>query len=190
MSNDSNMPRSLLPLLLVALLSACATSKAPPEKVVPPTAFKVHPGLLGQPVPPELQPVAEDASVTTVAAGNMQMDEQGLRAQRSVYFDFDQAEIKSDYQPALAAHGHYLAAHPEAKIRVEGNADERGGAHYNKVLGMRRALAVKNALLGAGAQEKQLRTVTYGDTKPKLKGKDETSWAENRRADVVYETEK
>ena len=173
-------------------------------KVEPPATFKVHPGLLGQPVPPELQTPADDAGVARVeadgakaaagraeagGAGKMRMDPEGLRTQRSVYFDFDRAEIKPDYLPALQAHGRYLAEHPKARVRIEGNADERGSAYYNKVLGMRRALAVKNALLEAGAREKQLRTITYGDTRPKLKGKDEASWAENRRADVVYERE-
>lgn len=187
--------RSTLALSLVALfLAACAAAPSNEGKVVPPTAFKVHPGLLGQPVPPELQP-AGAGDVATVVAGNaqggtMRMDGEGLRTQRSVYFDFNQHDIKADFQPALAAHGRYLAEHPKARIRVEGNADERGSAHYNKVLGMRRAHSVKNALLANGAKDAQVRTITLGDTRPKLKGKDEASWAENRRADVVYEVEK
>jgi peptidoglycan-associated lipoprotein len=204
--------RSLVCLTAVAFcLGACSSlwpfqekEKEKTYQVVPPASFKVHPGLLGQPVPPELQTPEDDARVARVdagsaeaapgqaaaaGAGKMRMDPEGLRTQRSVYFDFDRAEIKPDYLPALQAHGRYLAEHPKARVRIEGNADERGSAYYNKVLGMRRALAVKNALLEAGARESQLRTVTYGDTRPKLKGKDETSWAENRRADVVYERE-
>lgn len=176
---------STLALTLTAVfLTACAAAPSNEGKVIPPTAFKVHPGLLGQPVPPELQPIQEAKAET------MQMDEQGLRTQRSVYFDFDSADIKADFNPALTAHGRYLANNPAARIRVEGNADERGSSHYNKVLGMRRAHAVKNALLAGGAADKQVKTVTLGDSHPKLKGKDEQSWAENRRADVVYEVEK
>lgn len=177
---------STLALSLTALfLAACAAAPSNSGKVLPPTAFKVHPGLLGQPVPPELQPIADSGSPEA-----LQMDEEGLRTQRSVYFDFDKYEIKPDFDPALAAHGRYLANNPEARIRVEGNADERGSSHYNRVLGMRRAHSVKNALLANGASDKQVKTVTLGDSRPKLKGKDEASWAENRRADVVYEQEK
>lgn len=178
---------STLALSLTALfLAACASAPSNNGKVIPPTAFKVHPGLLGQPVPAELQPMADSSSRTQ----GMQMDEEGLRTQRSVYFDFDKFDIKTDFEPALAAHGRYLAKNPEARIRVEGNADERGSSHYNRVLGMRRAHSVKNALLANGASDKQVKTVTLGDSRPKLKGKDEASWAENRRADVVYEQEK
>lgn len=182
-------PRLALALPLSALLlAACAAPPSNDGRVIPPTSFKVHPGLLGQPVPPELQPTP--ASALASDATGMQMDEEGLRTQRSVYFDFNKYEIKPDFEPALAAHGRYLANNPEARIRVEGNADERGSSHYNRVLGMRRAHSVKNALLANGASDKQVKTVTLGDSRPKLKGKDEASWAENRRADVVYEQEK
>ncbi|MGB4468525.1 MAG: OmpA family protein [Azovibrio sp.] len=213
------MPRpspSTLALSLTALfLAACATPRPSNSvKVIPPATFKVHPGLLGQPVPPELERLAGGTGAGGTGAGGaagtggsagtdgvaeaggsagkagLQMDEEGLRTQRSVYFDFDQYDIKPDFNPALAAHGRYLAKHPQARVRVEGNADERGSSHYNRVLGMRRALAVKNALLANGASDKQVKTITLGDSRPKLKGKDEASWAENRRADVVYEVEK
>lgn len=183
---------STLALSLTALfLAACASAPSNNGKVIPPTAFKVHPGLLGQPVPPELQPMASAAGAGgATGKDGLQMDEEGLRTQRSVYFDFDKFDIKPDFNPALAAHGRYLAQNPQARIRVEGNADERGSSHYNRVLGMRRAHSVKNALLANGASDKQVKTITLGDTRPKLKGKDEASWAENRRADVVYEVEK
>ena len=181
----------LLPLLASALLAACATPPAAP-KVSQTGPLKVHPGLLGLPVPPELQQQDGNRVARVDAQGpeTMKLDEAGLRTQRSVYFDFDKYEIKPDFDPALAAHGRYLANNPEARIRVEGNADERGSSHYNRVLGMRRAHSVKNALLANGASDKQVKTVTLGDSRPKLKGKDEASWAENRRADVVYEQEK
>ena len=50
----------LIPLCLALFLAAC-TRNAPAPKardpILPPEEFKVHPGLLGQPVPPELRPV-------------------------------------------------------------------------------------------------------------------------------------
>ncbi|MDR0673091.1 MAG: hypothetical protein LBF93_05400 [Zoogloeaceae bacterium] len=48
-------------LCYLLLLGACAHRQPVAEKVTPPDVFKVHPGLLGEPVPPELQPVPEDA---------------------------------------------------------------------------------------------------------------------------------
>ena len=45
-------------------------------------------------------------------------------------------------------------------------------------------------LIRHGAPEQQVKVKTLGESRPKLKGHDEESWAENRRADVVYEVEK
>lgn len=119
----------------------------------------------------------------------MKMDETGLRTKRSVYFDLDSAALKAEFNPVLQAHAHYLAAHPEARVRVEGNADERGSLDHNKRLGLKRADAVRQSLVEQGAGEKQVKVTSYGESRPKLKGHDEESWAENRRADVVYEKE-
>lgn len=184
--------RATLPasFLIAALLSACAsTSDIPVSKHIAQNGpLKVHPGLLGMPVPAELQPAG------TVAAANVtetpiKMDEVGLRTQRSVYFDLDSAAVRPEFNPALQAHARYLKAHPESRIRIDGNADERGSSEYNTRLGMKRAENVRQAMIGNGAPEKQVSVKTLGESKPKLKGHDEESWAENRRADVVYEKE-
>jgi peptidoglycan-associated lipoprotein len=118
------------------------------------------------------------------------MDEDGLRTKRSVYFDFDSSQIKADYVPGLEAHARYLKDNPKSRVRIEGNADERGPLGYNSALGKKRADNVRQALIGSGAGEKQVVVKSLGEMKPKLTGHDEESWAENRRADIVYEREK
>lgn len=181
------------------LLAACSSAPPATTPLAQSGPLKVHPGLLGQPVPPELQtpegstvarvtaPGTETAGATPAAA--MKLDAAGLRTQRSIYFDLDSAEVKGEFNPALQAHAQHLADHPKSRVRIEGNADERGSADYNKRLGQKRAEAVKQSLVSQGAPEKQVRVVSLGESKPKLKGHDEESWAENRRADVVYEKE-
>ena len=188
--------RASLPatLLLSALLAACSTKgDIPPSKHIAQSgALRVHPGLLGKPVPPELQPVAPRvAAVPAVAAGEeaIKMDPVGLRTQRSVYFDLNSADIKGDYDPALRAHARYLADHPNARVRIEGNADERGSAEYNRRLGLKRAENVRASLVAQGAGDKQVTIKSLGEARPKVVGHDEASWSENRRADVVYEVE-
>ena len=109
--------------------------------------------------------------------------------QRSVYFDLNSADIKGDYDPALRAHARYLADHPNARVRIEGNADERGSAEYNRRLGLKRAENVRASLVAQGAGDKQVRIKSLGEARPKVVGHDEASWSENRRADVVYEVE-
>lgn len=200
--------RASLPvtLLLSSLLAACAAMKEdlPPSKHISQSGpLKVHPGLLGQPVPPELQAEPRPATATppspnnapakgtspTAPESSIKMDQTGLRTQRSVYFDYNSTGMKADYDPALRAHARYLVANPKARVRIEGNADERGSSEFNRQLGLKRAETVRNTLIGHGAPKKQVVIKTLGEEQPKLKGHDEESWAENRRADVVYEKE-
>ena len=198
--------RATLPatLLLSTLLAACGTFRdLPPSKHISQSGqLKVHPGLLGQPVPAELQdpqrtansPTAANsapaASPAPAAAGSgAKMDQAGLRTQRSVYFDYNSATVRSEFDPALQAHARYLTANPKSRVRVEGNADDRGAPDFNARLGLKRAENVRQVLIGHGATEKQITLKTLGESQPKLKGRDEESWAENRRADVVYEKE-
>ena len=198
--------RATLPatLLLSTLLAACGTFRdQPPSKHISQSGqLKVHPGLLGQPVPAELQdpqraansPTAANsapaASAAPAAAGSAaKMDQAGLRTQRSVYFDYNSATVRSEFDPALQAHARYLTANPKSRLRIEGNADDRGAPDFNARLGLKRAENVRQVLIGHGATEKQITLKTLGESQPKLKGRDEESWAENRRADVVYEKE-
>lgn len=185
-------PTLLTTVLLSSLLAACASTSEPsPSKPVSQSgALKVHPGLLGQPVPPELQADGRRAAVAaTPPAEALHMDEAGLRTQRSIYFDFDSSAVKADFAPTLQAHARYLAAHPKARVRIEGNSDERGPQGYNSALGLKRAENVRQSIIGQGAQARQVVVKTLGALKPKLTGHDEESWMENRRADIVYERE-
>jgi peptidoglycan-associated lipoprotein len=183
--------RTLLALLLASLLSACATSDDPSRtrQVAQSGNLKVHPGLLGQPVPAELQ-IPQTVAAREIDDTPIRMDEEGLRTQRSVYFDLNKADLKPDYDPIIAAHARYLARNPNARVRIEGHADERGSASYNQRLGLNRAQTVRATLLGYGADNHQIAVKSWGKSKPKLLGRDEEAWAENRRADVIYELEK
>ena len=196
-----NKMRASLPiaLLLSTALTACAAFKSeiPPSKHISQSGLlKVHPGLLGKPVPAELQPGSSlpatsptPLATSAMPEAPMKMDPVGLRTQRSVYFDLNNATVKADYDPALRAHASYLAEHPKARVRIEGNADERGSAAYNHQLGLKRAENVRATLASHGARKKQITIKTLGASNPKKTGHDEESWAENRRSDVVYERE-
>lgn len=109
-----------------------------------------------------------------------------ISAQRSVYFAFDDFAVKNEYRALIERHGGYLASMPNLAIRIEGNTDERGSAEYNLALGQRRAEAVRNALEIYGVKASQLEAVSWGSERPRVPGRDETSWAQNRRADLSY----
>jgi peptidoglycan-associated lipoprotein len=138
------------------------------------------------PAPPAPPPVAKVEAPPPPPVVDALNDPNGVLAKRSVFFDFDKSLIKSEYQPLIEAHGRYLVEHLQRQIRVEGNCDERGGREYNLALGQRRADAVRERMELVGVPAARIETISFGKEKPKASGHDEASWAENRRADIVY----
>jgi peptidoglycan-associated lipoprotein len=108
-----------------------------------------------------------------------------LEARNTVYFAYDSSEIQSEYLPVVAAHAGYLAKYPAARIRLEGNTDERGSREYNIGLGERRAQTVRKALMLQGVADSQITTVSYGEERPAVEGHDEAAYAQNRRVVMV-----
>jgi peptidoglycan-associated lipoprotein len=108
-------------------------------------------------------------------------------AKRSVYFDFDSYAVKDEYLQTLQAHARYLRAHPDRHILIQGNTDERGTSEYNLALGQKRAEAVRQVLRTDGVNDSQMEAVSLGKEKPVATGHDEAAWAQNRRADIVYQ---
>ena len=110
----------------------------------------------------------------------------GQLKNRTIYFDFDSSEVKSDYNGMITAHARYLAANPTIRVRLEGNTDERGSREYNIGLGERRSQSVRRALTLQGVTDAQITTVSYGEERPAVTGHTEEAWARNRRVDIVY----
>jgi peptidoglycan-associated lipoprotein len=132
------------------------------------------------PAPAEAAPQAQTAAVDPLN------DPASALSKRSIHFPFDVDIVQESDKATIKAHGAYLAGHPELKIRVEGNTDERGSSEYNLALGQRRANNTKKALLLAGAKANQIEAISYGEEKPLAAGHDETAWAQNRRTDITY----
>ena len=108
----------------------------------------------------------------------------------SVFFEFDSAQLSKEAQEKLSAVADILAKHPELKVRIEGNADERGSEQYNLALGQRRADSAKKYLANLGVKPDQITSISFGAEKPKNPGHDEAAWKENRRDDVNAQKEK
>jgi peptidoglycan-associated lipoprotein len=111
-------------------------------------------------------------------------------ASGSVYFDYDSNAVKDEYRGLVQAHSRYLADKRDARIRIEGNCDERGSREYNLALGQRRAESVKKIMTVLGVPDLRIETVSYGEEKPVAPGHDESAWAQNRRADIKYAGDK
>jgi peptidoglycan-associated lipoprotein len=114
--------------------------------------------------------------------------QQGMLGQRTIYFSFDSSVIQGQGTEIVAAHAKYLADHPDARVRLEGNTDERGSPEYNIGLGMRRAQSVREAMLLQGASSNQITVVSYGAERPVDPAHDREAWAKNRRVQIVYLT--
>lgn len=99
-----------------------------------------------------------------------------------IYFGFDSYTISSSEQGKIAQVAE--ASRSEGKtIILAGFTDERGTPEYNRGLGERRALAVREALIRAGASGGRLQTVSFGAEMPADGGSNESAWAKNRRAE-------
>ena len=114
-------------------------------------------------------------------------DAQALKSE-TVLFDFDSSVIKSSEKPKVAAVADYLKSNSAAAVRVEGNCDERGTEEYNRSLGERRALAVREELARLGIDATRVDTISYGKDKPAVQGHDESAWRQNRRDDFIVLT--
>jgi len=110
----------------------------------------------------------------------------GVPQQRTVYYDYDQFNIRDEYRKIVEAHAQYLRENPGARMTIQGNADERGSREYNLGLGQRRSESMKQVLLLLGAQESQVESVSLGEEKPACTDHAENCWWKNRRGDIRY----
>jgi peptidoglycan-associated lipoprotein len=108
----------------------------------------------------------------------------------TVHFKFDSAVVQDSEQANVASVGQALASDANAKLLIEGHCDERGTEEYNRSLGERRALALREALAKDGVDPMRIRTISYGKDKPADPGHDESAWAKNRRGEFIYCTPK
>ena len=106
--------------------------------------------------------------------------------QRTVYFDYDKSDVKSEAAAVLQCHAKYLKDNPGARMTLEGHCDERGTREYNLGLGERRGNAASQAIQGNGASSGQLNVVSYGEERPSCTESNEGCWSKNRRVEIVY----
>ena len=149
--------------VLIALLAACSSA----QKTEQPAVAKVD--LTQKP-----------------AAVNLLTDPGSILSKRSIFYDFDKYDVKDEYKGLIEAHAKYLREHPDTKMLIQGNTDERGSREYNVALGQRRSDGVKGMLKLLGVKEEQVESVSLGEEKPKSEGHDETAWSQNRRSNMLY----
>lgn len=105
-------------------------------------------------------------------------------------FAYDDSYVNEKYMDSIHAQARYIKANPGARVAVDGHTDERGSREYNIALGERRANSIASILLRDGVNRNQLKVVSYGKERPANLGHDESSRAQNRRAELTYEATK
>lgn len=171
-----------------ALTTAAANTNPLPD---PGPALPVAPSstpIGGTPISSGVIPgLTQQGGIAAAGQGEfdgMAMDRSAFAA-NAIHFDYDKAIVKASelgkLQPIIAA----LKASPQNKLLIEGHCDERGTEEYNRTLGERRALAIRERLAKSGISPDRLRTMTYGEDKPAELGHTESAWAKNRRGELV-----
>ena len=142
---------------------------------------------------PETKPVPSAApEVQNAISSQAEIDARKLAEQlrdlkdKSVYFDFDKSIVKPEYRDTVQQQADFIKSHGNDTVTLEGNCDERGSSEYNLALGDRRATAVRKTLEILGVYAIQMKTVSFGEEKPRLTCHAEECWKENRRVDFDH----
>jgi peptidoglycan-associated lipoprotein len=167
---------------MLALLAGCASTPMPESKA----GVEDRTATGSTPVP-----APGGSSVAPVAPGaeqpfNPLKDPKNILSKRSIFYDYDKYDVKDEYKPLLQAHANYVNQHPDTKMLIQGNCDERGSREYNIALGQKRADGVKKILQLMGVKDSQIESVSLGEEKPRCTEQTEECYAQNRRSDMLY----
>jgi peptidoglycan-associated lipoprotein len=102
-----------------------------------------------------------------------------------VYFDFDRYSLRPEATRVLDEAVAAMRENATLRVEIEGHTCNIGTAEYNLALGDRRANAVKDYLVSRGVTADRLRTVSYGEERPKYDNSREETRRLNRRAALV-----
>ncbi len=102
-----------------------------------------------------------------------------------VNFATNSAKIASEYTPEIDRLAKFLKEHPESKVILEGYTDSMGSAAYNLKLSLKRANAVKAALVAQGVDASRITTKGLGEDNPIASNDTPEGRAQNRRVEAI-----
>jgi peptidoglycan-associated lipoprotein len=160
-------------LALIGGLAATAAACSRPKPA--PLASPSAPPLAGQPAGPG-DGIAQGP--TAPIPGSVQ--DFVVNVGDRVYFDFDAYQVRTDAFPILDGQAGWLQRYPNVRVRIEGNADERGTREYNLALGARRSNSIRDYLVSRGVSANRIETISYGKERPIEEGTSEEAYQRNR----------
>ncbi len=105
-----------------------------------------------------------------------------------IYFAYDKDVIGANEQANLDIVANYMQENPELGLIIEGHCDDRGSAEYNRALGERRAIAIKDYLTANGVASTRFKTVSFGEENPAIDGQSLEAYSKNRRGILIPAT--
>jgi outer membrane protein OmpA-like peptidoglycan-associated protein len=100
---------------------------------------------------------------------------------KDAYFAVNSSRITPDTLATIIHAAQYLVAHPSIQVIISGWTDPRGSMDFNLALGMKRANAVRSALIDAGVPPSQLEIISNGKSSQVCTTRDPGCWRLNRR---------
>ncbi len=124
--------------------------------------------------------VQSGATSHTIAVGRRFDNE----VESTINFGFNESSLDAAAQATLRQQADWIKQFPEVRFKVFGHTDLVGSAAYNKRLGLARANAAVNYLVGQGISRSRLEAVaSFGETRPVIN----TSAQERRNRRTVTE---
>jgi peptidoglycan-associated lipoprotein len=102
-----------------------------------------------------------------------------------VHFDYDSAVVRESEMAHVEAVAAKLRSEGSAMLLIEGHCDERGTEEYNRSLGERRALTLRDELAKRDIDGMRVQPRSFGEDRPVAVGQDESAWSKNRRGEFV-----
>jgi outer membrane protein OmpA-like peptidoglycan-associated protein len=101
-----------------------------------------------------------------------------------VTFDFNRADLKSQFYPALDQVAATMAEYNQTVVEVSGHTDSVGSDEYNQRLSEQRADSVANYLVGKGLLRQRFEVVGMGERYPVADNMVESGRSQNRRVEI------
>jgi peptidoglycan-associated lipoprotein len=114
----------------------------------------------------------------------MIQDREAFKAS-TIYFAYDRSSIQPAESTKVDLVAEYLKNNSSAKVLIEGHSDERGTEEYNRSLGERRALSLREYFVNSGIDGGRVFTQSWGEDKPVDEDHSEVAWSRNRRGEFV-----
>ena len=113
-------------------------------------------------------------------------DDDGRPLARQVFFEPDNWLVPEVYGELLTAHAAWLATRPDQLVLLSGHSYGTGSHRFFWLMGDRRAIAVRSALIKAGASPKQVPIQSRGAARPLIELAGEEVAQYRRRVTLDY----